>query len=155
GPGAQVWDLQTGRCVKDLPVGRLCGVRFSPDGRWLATDGVRKLRLWEVGSWKEGPPAGEASSYSIHFSPDGRLLACEAGKGTIRLVNSATGKDLARLENPEQARSGGMAFTPDGTRLIAPSGDSRAIHVWDLRLIRQGLTQLDLDWKALPFPPRL
>jgi Tfp pilus assembly protein PilF len=154
GPGAQVWDLQTRRCVKDLRVGRLCGVQFSPDGRWLVTGThAGKLRLWKVGTWQEGPPAGVAG-YSAHFSPDGRLLACEAGNGVIRLVDPATGKKLARLENPDQATSGvGMAFSPDGTRLVAPSENSRAIHVWDLRLIRQGLVKLGLDWKARPYPP--
>src|SRR5262249_11769076 len=36
GIGAKVWDARTGALVKDLPVGGLCGVSFSPDGRWLA-----------------------------------------------------------------------------------------------------------------------
>ena len=66
--------------------------------------------------------------------PDGALLRI----GTTRL----------RPGSPVKA----MAFTPDGTRLVAPSADSRAIHVWDLRLIRQGLKDLGLDWDAPPYP---
>jgi tetratricopeptide (TPR) repeat protein len=38
-------------------------------------------------------------------------------------------------------------FTPDGTRLIASCSGETALYVWDLRLIRQQLKELDLDWE--------
>jgi len=47
---------------------------------------------------------------------------------------------------------GGMAFTPDGTKLVTSSSDDQAIHVWDLRAIREQLDQLRLDWDAAPYP---
>jgi tetratricopeptide (TPR) repeat protein len=46
-----------------------------------------------------------------------------------------------------------LGFTPDGTRLVAVSEDGKAIHVWDLRLIRQQLVELVLDWDEPPYPP--
>jgi tetratricopeptide (TPR) repeat protein len=125
-----------------------CLVTFSPDGRWLMTTSGG-CRLWEVGSWKEGPKLGGA--YGC-FSADGRLLAVQALAGAVRLVRPESGTELARLEAPEQTPLAPHCFTPDGTRLIAHGMETRALHVWDLRLIRKGLTRLGLDWDAPPYP---
>jgi hypothetical protein len=44
-------------------------------------------------------------------------------------------------------------FTPDGTRLIATGSGATALYVWDLRLIRQQLKELGLDWDWPEFAP--
>ena len=44
-------------------------------------------------------------------------------------------------------------FTPDGAQLIATGVDTRALHAWDLRAVRQGLAKLGLDLDMPPFPP--
>jgi hypothetical protein len=44
-------------------------------------------------------------------------------------------------------------FTPDGTRLVATCSSETAVYVWDLRLIRQQLKELDLDWDWPDFKP--
>jgi tetratricopeptide (TPR) repeat protein len=76
----------------------------------------------------------------------------EASAGAIRLVRPESGRELARLEAPEQTQLLPCCFTPDGTQLIALGRENRALHVWDLRLIRKGLTRLGLDWDAPPYP---
>jgi WD40 repeat protein/Flp pilus assembly protein TadD len=144
GPGAKVWDAKSGRLVKDLPVGGMCHVAFSPDGKWLATGGGG-CRLWSVGSWEEGPVIGGVSSST--FSPDGRLLAIDTGTGAVRLVDTETGQEVARFDDPNQDRASWLGFAPDGTRLLTTNNDTCSIHVWDLRSIRLGLAALDLDWK--------
>jgi tetratricopeptide (TPR) repeat protein len=106
-------------------------------------------RLWEVGSWKAGPKVGGESGC---FSPDGRLLAVEDSAGAIRLARPESGRELARLQAPEQTQLSPQCFTPDGAQLIALGAETRAFHVWDLRLIRNGLTRLGLDWDAPPCP---
>jgi WD40 repeat protein len=146
--GAKVWDAATGELARELRVPGSREVTFSPDGRWLMTNGGG-CRLWEVGSWMEGPKVGGASGC---FSPDGRLLAVEDPPGAIRLVHPESGREVARLEAPEQTRLMPHCFTLDGTRLIAGGYDSRALHVWDLRLIRKELVRLGLDWDAPPYP---
>jgi serine/threonine protein kinase/WD40 repeat protein len=147
GFGAKVWEAATGRLAKALPVLGFCGVAFSPDGRWLLTTGGG-CRLWEVGSWSEGPRIGGINGC---FSPDGRLLAVQDSAGAIRLVRPESGVELARLEAPEQTRLIPACFTPDGTKLIAVGLDTQALHVWDLRALRQGLVELGLDLDAPPF----
>jgi hypothetical protein len=69
------------------------------------------------------------------------------------LSDIETGRLLARLEDPCQDNPTGVTFSPDGSLLIAPNNESRSIHVWDLRRIRRGLAELDLDWEAPPDPP--
>jgi hypothetical protein len=44
-------------------------------------------------------------------------------------------------------------FTPDGTKLIATCGTGKAVYVWDLRVLRQELAELGLDWDWPAFPP--
>jgi WD40 repeat protein len=100
GLGAKVWDAATGGLTKAFRVPRLCSVTFSPDGRWLLTTGGG-CRVWEIGSWKEGPKVGGTSGC---FSPDGRFLAVDDAPGVIRLIRPESGRESARLEAPEQTR---------------------------------------------------
>jgi WD40 repeat protein len=147
GTKVKIWEASSGKLVATLPVEGGSGVSFSPDGKWLMT-GWDGARLWAVGSWKEGLRIGGGGS----FSPDSTLLAVETGSGVVRLVDPNTGRAYARLEDPNHDRSG-MGFSRDGTQLICPNNDSQSIHIWDLRLIRAQLVELDLDWDLPPYPP--
>ena len=144
----KVWDARDGRAVKEWDFGTSSTVIFSPDGRWLATNGGG-CRLWRVGSWGAGPTI---SGTGLGFAPDGRFLVAETGTGVLRLVDPDSGRDLARLEDPTQARVERLAFTPDGTRLIVTGDDSKLIRIWDLRAIRTHLASMNLDWNAPPYP---
>lgn len=153
GSGARIWDARTGKHVADLPVGEFCPVSFSPDGRWLLT-GHRDFRLWSVGDWQEGPALGRAATGAgSAFTADGRLLALSDSLAVVRLVEPATGRELARLTAPEQTRLVPKCFTPDGSMLVAVGAETRALHVFDLRAIRLQLAELGLDWDRPPYPP--
>jgi WD40 repeat protein/Tfp pilus assembly protein PilF len=152
----KVWRADSGRLVHTLRLDHgLCAVCFSPDGKWLTTGGFAggACRLWAVGSWREkaGPRIGWGVSA---FTPDGKWLAVQAGdRGTLALVHVATGRELARLEDPNQDRATGMTFSPDGTQLVTwARDDSGDVHIWDLRAIRRELGELGLDWDAPPLP---
>jgi serine/threonine protein kinase/WD40 repeat protein len=147
GFGVKVWEAETGRLVKKLPVpGNKSGVGFSPDGRWLLTSSGG-CRLWEVASWNEVRKIGGATGC---FSPDGSILAVEDTAGVIRLVSPNSGAELAQLEAPVQTRLTPRCFTPDGTRLIAVKADTQTLHIWDLPALRQGLAAIGLSGDALP-----
>ena len=149
GFGARIWEAASGWLVMKLPVPKQCRPTFSPDGRWLLTN-AGGCRLWRVGTWIEGPKIGGPWGC---FSADGRLLALEDSPGAVRLVETDTGVEVARLESPEQSRLSPQCFSPDGTRLIAWGQDTGSLHVWDLYLLRQELAQLGLDWNASPYSP--
>jgi hypothetical protein len=86
------------------------------------------------------------------FSGDSRVLAVGDTDGAVRLVRPESGTTFARLEAPEQARLLPFSFTPDGGRLIALNQDTRVLHVWDLRAVRQGLAELGLQGELPAFP---
>jgi WD40 repeat protein len=146
----RVWDAHDGKRVKQLAEwGGIGYPRFSPDGNWLST-GLDGGRLFAVGTWEPGPRVGGVGT----FAPDSQLLAITTSAGNLRLVVPATGRELATLEDPSQDGSNAPFFTPDGAKLIAlSSGKVTGIRVWDLRLIRQQLVTMRLDWDAPPYPP--
>jgi WD40 repeat protein len=145
---ARIWDAETGRQVRELPLEGSSRARFSPDGEWLLTQTDGDTRLWQVGTWRE---VRRLTGGGGTFSPDSRLLAIRDGSNEIRLEETTTGREVARLTGPEQVAYFPTCFTPDGTRLIALSGSF--LQVWDLRLIRQELKELGLDWDWPEFPP--
>jgi serine/threonine protein kinase/WD40 repeat protein len=147
--GVKVWDAESGDHVADLPLVRGF-VRFSPDSKWLLTTGDA-ARIWRTDTWQEGPALG-ASEANGDFTHDGKLMALEEAPSVVRLVRTATGKEVARLTAPEQARLRAVCFTPDGSQLITWGEESGALHIFDLRAIRQQLRELGLDWSDEPLP---
>jgi hypothetical protein len=141
-----VYEAATGRRVWQSPADRQDHARFSPDGRWLLT-GSDGGRAYAVGTWEPGARLGPGVPWDV--SPDSRLVVMGQTDGVYRLVELATGRELARLEDPEQVTSAPV-FTPDGTRLVVAAEDG--LRVWDLRRIRRELAKLGLDWDAPPYP---
>jgi tetratricopeptide (TPR) repeat protein len=89
----------------------------------------------------------------VAFSADGLLMALEMAPGVLHLKEVATGRTIARLEDPHGDRATWQGFTPDGTRLVVASRFASAVHVWDLRAIRTRLQEMNLDWDWPEFPP--
>jgi serine/threonine protein kinase/WD40 repeat protein len=141
-----VYEAATGRRVWRSPQDGHVYSRFSPDGRWLIT-GNDGGRAWTVGTWVPGPQLGPGTPWDV--SPDSSVAVLGLSDGIYRLVELATGRELARLEDPEQIAAPAV-FTPDGTRLIVAAADG--LRVWDLRRIRRELAKLGLDWDAPPCP---
>ncbi len=143
---AQVWRIADLAPVAELAGTSGTGVEFSADGKWLMTTSV-PCRLWEVGTWREPTRIGDIGGC---FSPDGRLIVVHDASKVIRLVETETGRTLARLESPELS-VGWPVFSPDGSRLVVTTMAGPAVHVWDLRTIRRQLGAMGLDWDAPPY----
>jgi eukaryotic-like serine/threonine-protein kinase len=148
--GAKVWKAATGKLEKDLPVGARCGSVFSPDSKRLVTcagDSVPpQIRIWKVGAWTEVLLKEQPRGWGPAFSPDGKLLVVESGAGVAVLLDPETGKEVARLEDPNQHRARHFTFSPDGTKLVSANSDGNCLHVWDLQALRRRLAAMDLDW---------
>jgi hypothetical protein len=80
-------------------------------------------------------------------------MALEMAPAVLHLKETATGRTVAKLEDPCGDRANWQGFTPDGTRLVVVAKYASAIHVWDLRAIRTRLKEMNLDWDWPEFPP--
>jgi WD40 repeat protein len=145
----KIWDAGTGRLVQQLKQGGGWGYcQFSPDGKWLAT-GLDGNRLWavDVEPWRGGPQLRPGDGLIPIFSPDSTLIAHETMTAAVRLVDVASGREIAQLPDPHLDVVTPL-FSADGTRLITVSnGAVPGIHVWDLRSIRQQLATMGLEWE--------
>jgi WD40 repeat protein/Tfp pilus assembly protein PilF len=158
GRGVKVWNVQTGKPAHDFDLGgpeeTAAWPAFSPDGKWLVTGTFAEYRFWEVGgSWqpRHSLPrknAGKTSGWIV-FSPDGKMLAVRHSMTEVRLVNPATSTEFARLPTAGSP----YCFSPDGSQLVTSAGRDGSFQVWDLRLIRQQLKAIGLDWDLPPYPP--
>ncbi len=150
GRGVTVWDARTGKPAHTIDLGepgdRVSWPAFSPDGEWLVTGTSAEYGFWEVGSWRKvhgHRRENAARSFGwIVFSPVSKMVAVLHSVSEVRLLHPATGRELARLPT-----SGGpFCFSPDGSQLVTAAGKDGAFQVWDLRLIRQRLAEMGLDW---------
>lgn len=153
-PLVKIWDARSGELLRTLTEPARTWITFSPDGRWLATSST-KYQLWEVGTWQpKGPPKEDYDDPRANFtafSPDGRVMA-RVDRHKIRLLETRTEKPLAALEAPGTIVMTKCQFSPDGSQLAVVQFDQQ-VQLWDLRLIRQELAQMNLDWDLPPYPP--
>jgi WD40 repeat protein len=139
-----VYDAATGRRVWQSPGDSWGYCDFSRDGRWLLT-GLDGSRIYAVGTWEPGPQLGPGTPWDA----TSELAVLGQVNGIYRLVELASGRELAWLEDQEQS-PGAAAFSPDGTKLVIEV--KNGLRVWDLRRIRAELVEMGLDWDARPFP---
>jgi serine/threonine protein kinase/WD40 repeat protein len=145
GNRVEVYEAATGKRVWRSPAQSFNHCRFSPDGRWLLTN-VDNGQVNATGTWEPGPQLGIGAP----FDATAELVVMGQGNGIHRLVELATGRELAQLEPPDTSAWQG-ALTPDGTKLVVAARNG--LRVWDLRRVRTGLVKLGLDWDAPSFPP--
>ena len=148
----RIWDAATGRLKHDFPRtprhGAVC--LFSPDGRWLAVCvEATGWELLETTSWSAKIRLGNSMSL-ISFSPDSAIVTIEhdfeSRAGSVTLVESSSGRELAQIDDPDDARAAEIVFSPDGTQMIATLFDQPLVRIWNLRSVRRRLAELGLDW---------
>jgi len=110
--------------------GPITALAFAPDGR-LATGGFdRTVRLRDADGAVERTLTAGSKVLALAWSPDGRLLASAGLDDVLTVWDAAAGAALLRL------RCGAfcvhaVAFTPDGTRLVA-CGEEGCVESWRL-----------------------
>jgi WD40 repeat protein len=109
---------------------------LAPDGKRLASNCERCVRVWDAGSGQELWSADlhdELRAWRIAtplaFSPDGNRLAAGSGGNNLHVYEAATGRLLATCPGHE-----GIvictAYSPDG-KLLASGSFDQTVRLWD------------------------
>ncbi|GMV26531.1 MAG: hypothetical protein AMXMBFR58_25620 [Phycisphaerae bacterium] len=136
-----VWDLDAPhRPARILAAhqGQVRCVRFSPDGKLLASAGTdKRVILWSVNEWTPTPfPDGHtAEVWSLAFHPDQPRLASGSTDATIRIWDVDRMFEVVTLRGHSGAVLG-LAFSPDGLRLASCSrgylGTDNDVKLWEV-----------------------
>jgi WD40 repeat protein len=130
-------DVTTGRQLHQLQGGYARA--FSPDGRTLAAavhDDNHPLCLWDEGGKEvrrfvgEGKWGNHNGVWTLVFSPDGKTVVGGCRDGTIRLWETATGRERAWLEGHEGPVEA-VAISAGG-KYLASGGVDRTVRLWRL-----------------------
>lgn len=127
-----------GEKARALFADRVNAVRFSPDGKTLATGGGELSRsgdiaLFDVASgklnakWKE---RHDDTVLCLDFSPDGKLLASGAADKIAKVTEVATGRQKNLFEGHTHHVTS-IAFRSDG-RVLATAGADGVVSAWDM-----------------------
>jgi WD40 repeat protein len=130
----KVWDVETGKEMLALPPPlpnlTLGDVAFSRDGRIVASVG-NKVKVWDA-TTGEVLPFGEVPANRGVFAlgPGGDRLATVVD-GEVKIWDARTAQEVLTLRGPPIEVVRGLAFTPDGTRLVMNHALPEKIVVWD------------------------
>ncbi|MBI1916835.1 MAG: WD40 repeat domain-containing protein [Planctomycetes bacterium] len=134
----RVWDVASGKEVRNWKVIGGWAVAVSPDGKTVAgfatNDPVFTLYQWDLATGqklREFPCEGvQDGVMSLAFSPDGKRLG-SGGDRALRLWDVTTGKQLLLFgQGHGQTGIDAVAFSPDGKILAVGSHDT-TIGLWD------------------------
>ena len=125
------------RASEDGPID---AVRFSPNGKLVAIGNqYGQVTLWDPTANKDlFSSAGSGRIVHIAFMPDGKSLYTGSWDQTIRIYDTASGKEKAKLTGPKYQLFG-LALSSDGKQLVScySSGD---VTSWSTKTNKAGPT---------------
>lgn len=133
----KVWNVTDGVQQKSLTLlAAVTAMALGSDGRALAVDAQRAVRVWDLASSNElriiNLPGAAEQVTALAFSPNGTTLAGGSRSGThsifLRFWDAATGTEIhSQAANEKPVRA--IAISPDGRRLASGGGYLR---LWDI-----------------------
>ncbi|KAG5649838.1 hypothetical protein H0H81_001827 [Sphagnurus paluster] len=116
----------------------VCCVRFSADGKFLATGCNRTAQIYDTKTGlktcvlvdESAGKAGDLYIRSVCFSPDGKYLATGAEDKKIRIWDIAK-KRIRTVFDGHQQEIYSLDFSADGRLIVSGSGDKTA-RIWDM-----------------------
>ena len=141
-----IWDLKaewkldriigTGDSNSPL-VDRVNAVKFSPDGKSLATGGGEptrdgEIKLWQVDTGqliRSFTNVHSDAVFSLDFSPDGKYLASGAADKFVKVIELDTGKIVRQFEGHTHHVLG-VSWNRN-ERTLASAGADNVVKIWD------------------------
>ncbi|WP_093851200.1 caspase, EACC1-associated type [Streptomyces pini] len=118
-------------------------IAIAPGSRRLAADGADgSIVVWDTFTGQVERSIGKDSQgrdpliTALAFSPDGFTLAMGTSTGVVRVVDTHSGKQVARVQCHE-SEVAGLTFRPDGQRLVSAGGADGSVVLWDTRKWRK------------------
>jgi len=115
----------------------VCCVKYSNDGKYLATGCNRKAQIFSVETGEKvhtytDPAWGSGDLYfrSVCFSPNGKYLACGTEDQTVKLWDIENEKTVHTFVGHNMDIYS-LDYSNDGNFIVSGSGDKKAI-VWDV-----------------------
>jgi WD40 repeat protein len=139
----RVWNIETGQIVVSLKE-RANHFVFAAGGRVLAVCVTQRnnheMRFYDLEHPEHAPRCfpGKHFGSSVAISPQG-LVASATGGGEVRLFDGAKGELIEAVHGHLNAIFG-LAFSPDGRRLVSSSGGREAVKLWDVGTRQELLT---------------
>ncbi len=144
GRSLRVWNVETGQIVASRN-GQVRDAVFAAGGQVMVVVGPtgndHEILFYDLVHADRAPrrvPV-KASFSMLAVSPDGGLVASSNNAGQVHLWDPATGELIETLHGHLNAVFG-IAFSPDGRRLISASGGRETVKLWDVGTRQELLT---------------
>jgi WD40 repeat protein len=156
-PIAQLWDVETGRLIREFVGHRatIHSISFSPDGRQILTGAGNNyyvgeqdptVRVWDAATGKQLAALNAKTTYvmSSRFSPDGTRILALCGSLTGFPGNTAAVWDAANYEKrlvisdvatfcEAMHMTGTIRFSPSGNTIAGMTSNGYRIRLWDVK----------------------
>ena len=113
---------------------------WSPDGKWIAAGDRRAVPEQRVLVWDattgERHVTVPTDPVTLEWSPDGTRIATSGHDGTTRVweIDVGSARELFSFSTQDLSTGGGLAFSPDGDRLMVGDEAITAVKVYDLSI---------------------
>jgi eukaryotic-like serine/threonine-protein kinase len=152
GNSVRAWNVETGQIVASIEK-RINDAVLGACGRVLVVvhteNTVHEIVFYDLARSQQPPRRvpGRHVSVDVAVSPDGSLVASTSESGMVRLFDPLKGELIETLHGHLNGAFG-IAFSPDGRRLISTSNGREAVKLWDVGTRQELLT---LSGAGLPY----